>query len=71
MEFEFDNAGEGGSDDQGNWPEPSEDFDAAVELDESMLNFPATGLYGNETSGQFYSRMAPVKKAFSVMKLKK
>ena len=51
------------------------DFDAAVELDERLLNFPASGMDGLSggnaaSSSQFYNRMGP-KKAFSVMKYKK
>ena len=43
-----------------------------MELDESLLNFPASGVDGIMASSgtQFYSRLGP-KKAFSVMKYKK
>ena len=48
-----------------------DEFEAAVELDESLLNFPATGVSSIVTSNaQFYSRVKP-KKAFSLMKFKK
>ena len=51
--------------------EDRDEFQAAVELDESLLNFPATGVDSIVTnSTQFYSRVKP-KKAFSLMKFKK
>ena len=51
--------------------EDREEFEAAVELDESLLNFPATGVDSVVTNNaQFYSRAKP-KKAFSLMKFKK
>ena len=52
--------------------EDREEFDAAVELDESLLSYPATGVDSIVTNNaqQFYSRAKP-KKAFSLMKFKK
>ena len=49
------------------------DYEAAVELDERLLNFPASGVdkeLERAASRQNHTRMAP-KKAFSVMKYKK
>ena len=51
--------------------EDKEEFEAAVELDESLLNYPATGVDSIVTNNaQFLSRAKP-KKAFSIMKFKK
>ena len=66
--FEFDNrrVGDAGSD-----PGEGDNFELAVELDESLLNFPATGVDGIMPNNvQFQNRMGP-KKAFSLMKFKK
>ena len=41
------------------------DMEAAVELDERMLSFPASGV-----AGQLYNRMGP-RKPFSVLRYKK
>ena len=68
-EFEFDSRRNQDAEDSGN--EDNEDFAVAVELDESLLNFPASGVDGIvSNSVQFQNRMGP-KKAFSLMKFKK
>lgn len=43
-EFEFDSRRNQDAEDSGN--EDNEDFAVAVELDESLLNFPASGVDG-------------------------
>ena len=50
----------------------ADEFEAAVELDESLLNFPATGVDSMvmNSDARFYNRVKP-KKAFSLMKFKK
>ena len=79
MAFEFGRGGEtlgiNAAEDGGNLSEMDEEdreeFDAAVELDESLLSYPATGVDSIVTNNaQFYSRAKP-KKAFSLMKFKK
>ena len=67
-QFEFDSRR---NQDEDSDKEEGGDFAVAVQLDESLLNFPATGVDGIVTNSmQFQNRMGP-KKAFSLMKFKK
>ena len=57
-------------------PANGDDFEAAVELDERMLSFPASGVdsfsaSNQSTINQLYRRIGGSKKVFSVMKYKK
>ena len=71
MVFEFGREGGTTEDAHSDREEDREEFEAAVELDESLLNYSATGVDSIVTnSAQFYSRAKP-KKAFSLMKFKK
>ena len=69
MELEFDKPVHEREDDSPK--HEGEEYEAAVDLDESLLSFPATGIEGvTNNSAQFYSRMGP-KKTFSLLKYKK
>ena len=68
MELEFDKTLE---EEKGSPRREGDEFEAVVELDESMLSFPATGVEGfSGNSANLYNRMGP-KKTFSLLKYKK